>query len=34
MTAVRSDMRGPPGTVFGPFKLRSPTDVMAITSLP
>ena len=26
MAAVRSGMRGPPGTVFGPFKLRPPTD--------
>ena len=26
MAAVRSGMRGPPGTVFGPFDVRSPTD--------
>jgi|Laugresbdmm110sn_1035088.scaffolds.fasta_scaffold09474_3 hypothetical protein len=26
MAAVRSGMRGPLGTVFGPFDVRSPTD--------
>jgi len=34
MAAVRKGAFDSPGTVFGPFELRAPTDVMAITSLP